>query len=460
MGHVTLTTVSAHRSLLPAVLMASLCAAGTSRAQHVDWRAVFAANLQGTDNLQFVPMNGPAKPIAGFTADLNPSVILSYEAPRWLHELQYTLNFAAVLGDGQQINYTNRLEARTRYEVSELTTATFALRFTQGQLTFFPTPLAGVPAAAWAPGTFVFVTGEVAQGVNTRLSERLAFTENLVVTLHKPVVAEPVRPEVLGAGLQMALQYTDDPDAFNVNFGSQFGATGEVDCVDGGCGPDRVCRVAPLPRRCVVPDTPPLTPTRRAEIEARANPPLLANRLGVGYRRDFNNGFNGNIDIGVQQAMRLSDGGGQNFQPVGRLALAFQEEGYAAQIGVNHGAQLAVELGGLVMATNVDLGGGFPLDRQTRNFNVQMQLGYQRGTPFDATYLILPGFHVAAFDTALVYRPEKWLPNLQMALRYSFRIQFTEDQAGGPVVEETLIAIRNGVMVNIGFEYPERKPAQ
>lgn len=451
--------MAAHRPLLLTVLVASLCAAGTSSAQNIQWRGIFGANLQGTDNLQFVPMNGATKPIPGFTVDLNPSGILSYETPRWLHELQYTLNLAAVLGDGQQINYANRLELRSRYDVSELTVTTFAVRFTQGELRFFPTPIAGQPAAAWAPGQFVFVTGEIAHGLNHRISERLAFTENVNVNIHRPVVATPPRPEVLGAGLQLALQYADDPDNFNVNFGSQLGMTGEAECVDGGCGPDRVCRVRPLPRRCVVPDTPPLTPTRRAELEATLNPPLLANRLGAGYRHDFKNGFNADLNIGVQQAMRLTDGGGQNWQPVGRLQIAFQEEDIAFQLGFNHGAQLAVELGGLVMATNVDLGGAFPLDRRTRNFMMQVQLGYQRGTPFDATYLLLPGFHVGAFDAGIAYRPERWLPNLQIGIRYSFRVQLTEDQAGGPVVEEDLIAIRNAVMANVGFEFPEKKPA-
>lgn len=451
-------SVSAHRSLLPAVLAASLCAAATSRAQHVELRGTFATNVQGTDNVQFVAINGPtgaAKPTAAFIVDLTPAAIFAYQTPRWLHELQYTLNLASVVGIGQQYNYTNRLEARSRYEVSDLTITNFALRLTQGQTTFFPSIEAGKPVAAFVPGIFTFVTAEVAQGATTRLSERLAVNENLTLNVFRPVDADPPRPAVFGVAFQGALQYADDPDNFNVNFGTQLGLTEDVECTDDAqCGAGRVCAVAT--HHCVVPDT--IAAPYRRLIEAQVNAPVLASRLGAGYRHDFQNGFNADLNLGVQQAMRLTDGGGQNWQPVGRVAVQYQQDDVALQLTLNHGAQLNLDIGGLVMATNADLVAGIPLDPQTRNFALQIQTGYQRGTPFDTFGVLLPGFHVAAADVALAYRPERWLPNLALGIRYQFRVQLTEAQAGVSRVPVDLLAMRHAVVFNVGFEFPEKKP--
>ncbi|MEZ4297277.1 MAG: hypothetical protein R3B70_20100, partial [Polyangiaceae bacterium] len=418
----------------------------------------FAGNVQVTDNIQFVPYNSPdgaQKPRAGVVGELNPAVILSYETPRWLHELQYTLNLATVFGVGDQFNYTNRLELRSRYDVSELTQVNFAIRATQGGVTFFPEPEAGKPVAAFAPGVFTFGTLELAQGVNHRLGEFVVFTEQAQVQVFRPIQADPPRPGVYGGNMQLAIAYNDDPDNYAANLGVQLAATEEIECVnDQQCGAGRVCAVAT--RRCEIAST--TAPALADEIRAQANAPMIANRLGVNYRHDFRNGFNGEVDLGVQQAMRLTDGGGQNWQPVGRLGLRFQEEDINFAITANHGAQLNPNAGGLVMATNVDLVGGVALDRQTRNWVVQLQTGYQRGTPFDTFGALLPGFHVAAADAALTYRPERWLPNFTAALRYQFRVQITEAQPGLAVLED-LIAMRHAVAINVGFEFPEKKPA-
>lgn len=452
-----MASVSAPRSLLPAVLLASFCTSRAAPAQDMQLRGTFAANVQGTDNVQFVPSNGlpgAAKPTPAFIVDLTAAGVFSYETPRWLHELQYTLNLASVIGIGQQYNYTNRLEARSKYDVSDLSVANFAVRLGQGQLTFFPSFEPGKPVAAFAPGTFTFVTAELAEGYNRRLSERVNFNQALALNYFQPVDSDPPRPAVFGGNLQMGLQYADDPDAFNVNFGSQLGVTQDIQCFnDAQCGAGRVCAVAT--NRCVVPET--TAAPLREQIQAQINAPVLASRLGVGYRRDFKNGFTGELDLGVQQAMRLTDGGGQNWQPVGRLGVRYQEEDAALQLTLNHGAQLNIDIGGLVMATNADLVGTVPIDRQTRNFILTIQTGYQRGTPFDTFGVLLPGFHVAAADAALAYRPERWLPNLQAGLRYQFRMQITEAQAGVPVVPVNLIAMRHAVVFNVGFEFPERK---
>ena len=103
------------------------------------------------------------------------------------------------------------------------------------------------------------------------------------------------------------------------------------------------------------------------------------------------------------------------------------------------------------------------------------------GATFDAVIAVEVFEHLAAIDEVLrevrrVLRPggivaivdknagswnarRPWLPNLAVGLRYSFRLQITEDQPGGPVVEQDLIAMRNAVMFNVAFEYPERKQA-
>jgi len=445
------------RSIAAAALVGILCATRAASAQDLQYRGTVNAGIQATDNIQFAPMNpvtGANGPTPGFIGEVTPALILSYETPRWLHELQYTFNFAAVFGVGQQINYTNRLELRSRHDVSPITEATFAVRATQGQQTFFPEPQPGQAARVVLPGTFTFVTAEVAQGINRRLSEDAALTEASTVNVFLPVNPEPPRPVVFGANVQLAAQYNDDPDNYALNLGSQLAITGEIECtLDAQCGAGRVCAVAT--RRCVIPDS--TTAVRRSELEAQINAPQLATRLGGNYRHDFKNGFFSDLDLGVQQVMRLTDGGGQIWQPVGRIGIRYEREEATIALNLNHGTVLDPQVGGLVLADNVDLNGTIPIDRETRYFVLQLQMGYQRGTSLNPFGALLPGFQVFAGDAGLTYRPQRWIPGLQVALRYQFRYQITEPAADGTREEVELHAMRNAVMLNFGFEFLEKR---
>jgi len=433
-------------------------------------RGVFAGGFEWTDNSNFLPMNSPVplgateesapRPRSAFTANLNPSVIGTYETPRSLTELQYTLQFATVLGVGQQVNYTNRLELRHRYDLTDLTVVNFALRGTQGQQTMYPEPQPGAATTLIVPGTFVFGTAEVAENLTSRLSPDVVFTQALGGNIFVPIDAKPARPNVFAANVALALQYNDDPTNYGLTLNSQLAAAGEIECdpwaTVNACGANRTCAVAT--HRCVIDAS--VTEAARKILEARTNPPTLGSRLAVNIRHDFKNGFNGEADLGVQQLMRLTDAGGQNWQPAGRLSIRFAEEDVTAALNFNHGTQLNLDLGGLVLADNVDLVGAVPLDRQTRRFGTQLQLAYQRGTLIDALGNLLPGFQVFGADLALTYRPETLLPNLAFALRYAFRYQITEPAANGNAVSYDLHAMRNAIALNVGFEFPERKPVQ
>lgn len=447
----------------------ALCS-GAAEAQYTTARGVFAGGFEYTDNTNFTAMNAPApqgataaaapKPRPGFTLNLNPAAILSYETPRTLTELQYTLNFATVLGIGNQVNYTNRLELRTRYDVSDLTVTNFIVRATQGQQTLFPEPTPGAATTLIVPGTFTFGTVELAQNANSRLSPDWVLTEQVGANFFYPIQATPPRPSVYAANGALALTYNDDPTFYGATLNSQFVATGDLECdpwaTVNTCGANRTCAVAT--RRCVIDSS--LTEAARKEAEARTNPPMLASRLAFNMRHDFKNGFTGEIDLGVQQAMRITDTGGQNWQPTGRIAVRYAEEDIQAGLTFNHGTQLNVDLGTLVLVDNVDLVAVIPLDRQTRRFVLQTQASYQRGTLIDNFGALKPGFQVVGGDVALAYRPENILPNLFFALRYAIRYQVTEPAANGNAVSYDLLALRNAVGLNVGFEFPERRPAQ
>ena len=433
---------------------------GSARAQYVTARGVFAGAFEWTDNVAFVAMNAPGGgdgPRSGFTAALNPAVIATYERPRSLTEAQYTLNFATLLGVGQQINYTNRLELRHRYDVTDLTVVNFALRGTQGQQTMYPEPQPGAATTLIVPGTFTFATVEVGENLNTRLSPDVVFTQQFGGNIFYPIAADPARANVYAANLALALQYNDDPTNYGLTLNSQLAATGDLECKnDAECGANATCAIAT--HRCVINDTA-AEPTRK-DLENKRNPATLGSRLGVNIRHDFKNGFNGEADLGVQQLMRLSDAGGQNWQPAGRLAIRFAEEDITAGLTFNHGTQLNLDLGGIVLADNVDLVGTYPLDRQTRRWMTQLQVAYQRGTLLDNEGALLPGFQVFGSDLVLTYRPETVVPNLAFALRYSFRYQITEPAANGNAVSYDLHAMRNAVGLTVGFEFPERRPVQ
>jgi hypothetical protein len=452
--------VRPHRSLAAAALVGALCSTRPASAQYVEYRGTIAVGVQATDNVQFAPTNPPAGvagPSPGFVAELNPAVVVSYETPRWSHELQYALNFAALIGIGQQFNYTNRLEARSRYEVSPVTNANFALRATQGQQTFFPDPQPGQAARIVVPGTVVFTNAEIAEGLNRQLSEDATIAQQLTANVFYPVQSTPPRPAVYGVNGQLGFAYNDDPNNYGINLGSQLAVTGEIECVnDGQCGAGRVCAVAT--GRCTL--DPHNTELRNRELAATVNAPQLATRLGGTFRHDFKNGLFSEVDLGVQQVMRLTDGGGQFWQPVGRLGLRYEDDGSGVGLTFNHGTQLDPEVGGLVFADNAELQSAFPIDRRTRNFVLQLQAGYQRGTAIDPVGAVLPGFQLFAGDAALNYRPEqRLLPNFQATLRYQMRYQITEPTPDGTRKLVELMALRNAVMINLGFEFPERKPA-
>ena len=438
-------------------------------AQALGWRSIFGGAFEYTDNSNFVAENAvqPAdrtaanevKKIPAFTLNLNPSLLLSAETLRSMTELQYTLNFATAIGVAKQLNYTNRFELRTRYDISDLTVGNVAIRATQGEQTMFTEPQPGQAVAVVVPGKFGFMTLEAAENFNRRLSEFVVFTQQGGANVFLPTYAIPARPKLFAANMAMAVGYNDDPTNYALNFATAFATTETLQCdpyaTVNPCGANRTCAVAT--RQCVIDDT--ITPIARKALEAKINAPTLGSRLGGNVRHDFKNGFSAELDLGVQQLMRLSDLGGQNWQPAGRIAIRFAEEDVQAGFTFNHGTQLNIELGGLVMGDNVDLVAVTPLDRQTRKWILQMQTGYQRATTIDGLGKLLPAVQVVGGDVAIAYRPEQFvLPNLAFALRYQIRFQITEPNAVGSTANYELYTLRNAVGFTVGFEYPERKP--
>jgi hypothetical protein len=461
--------VRPHRSLAILLAAGALSFSAEARAQYTTLRSVFGGAFEYTDNSNFVALNAvqPAdrtaanevKPRPAFTMNLNPSVIGSLETPRSLTELQYTLNFATAFGIAKQVNYTNRLEVRTRYDLSDITVANVAIRATQGEQNMYPEPQPGQAVQVIIPGKFGFGTLEVAQGINHRISQDVAFTEQGGANLFYPTYALPARPKVFAANFAAALQYNDDPTNYALTFNTQLAATESLPCdpyaTANQCGANRTCAVAT--RTCVIDAD--VTEAARQAIAAKINAPTLGSRLAGNVRHDFKNGFTAELDLGAQQLMRLTDAGGQNWQPAGRIAIRFAEEDLQAGFTFNHGTQLNIDLGAIVLADNVDLVGVVPVDRQTRRWVLQMQAGYQRATLIDGLGKMLPGFQVVGGDVALAYRPENWLPNMAVALRYQIRFQVTEPNAVGSLANYELYTLRNAVGLTVGFELPERKPA-
>ena len=456
------------RPLAFLVVLATILITGHAHAQALSWRSVFGGAFEYTDNSNFVAENpvqpadrtpaNEVKKIPAFTLNLNPSVIGAAETLRSLTELQYTLNFAGAIGVNKQVNYTNRLELRHRYDFSDLTVGNFALRATQGEQTMYPEPQPGQAVAVVIPGKFGFMTGEVAENFTRRISENVVYTEQGGANVFLPTYSIPERPKLFAANMAMALTYNDDPTNYAINLNAAFAATESLPCdpyaTVNPCGANRTCAVAT--RTCVIDAD--ITPIARQALAAKINAPTLGSRLAANLRHDFKNGFTTEIDLGVQQLMRLSDLGGQNWQPAGRLAIRFAEEDYQAGLTFNHGTQLNIEIGALVLADNVDLVAVTPLDRQARRWVLQLQTGYQRATTIDGLGRLQPGFQVFGGDVAIAYRPEDWLPNMAIGVRYQVRFQITEPNAINSTANYDLYTLRNAVGVTIGFEYPERKP--
>ena len=474
--------VRPHRCFTAAALAGTLLVARAADAQDTQYRVQIAAGLQATDNVLFTPMNGAASavcndgnpdndlqncPMFGFVGELNPQLQLTYETPRWLHGLGYNFALAWLIGAGDQVNYENRIEGRSRYDVSEVTTANFVVRFAHGQQTIFPQAQPGVPAAALVPGEFMYFNVEAQQGIAHAINEDSVFLEQLGVQVNRPIqdlgvqregAQNPARPGIFNANLQLSYQHNDprNNNEWALVFGSQLAAFDTYCNVPAECG--NAEEFACIENRCVLlEDT--LAAPRREELIAVTTSPQLLNRLAATLRHDWQNGFFTNIDLGVQHVMRVLDGGGQNAQPIGRLAIRYEREEANMELIYNHGAQINPAVAGIVMADNVDLIGNIPIDRRTRNFVLQLQPGYQRGSVIDEFGELLPGFNLFAGDVALEYRPQRYLPSATVNFRYQFRYQITEPQlARGEA--EALHAMRNTFMINLGYEFPERAPAQ
>ncbi len=464
--------------LVTSALVGGLLCARTASAQDVQYRVQVAANLQATDNVLFTPMNGRASgvcydgnpnndlqncPTAGFVGEVAPGLLLTYETPRWLHSLAYNFNFAAVLGAGNQINYENRLELRSRYDVSELTQTTFVLRAAQGQQTIFPQALPGQPVAALLPGEFMYTNVEAQETLTRLLSEEAALAQQLGIQVFRPIqelgVAregrqDPPRAGLFTANFQLAWQYNDAPKAFALTYGAQLTAFDTYCNLPAECG--NAEEFACVDNRCVVREGE-LAAPRREELVAIATSPQLLNRLAGTFRYDWRNGFNTDFDLGVQQIMRVLDGGGQNWQPVGRIAVGYEREEGQFQLIFNHGSQINTAVGGVVFADNIDLTGNLPLDRQTRTLMLQLQLGYQRGSVIDVAGELLPGFDLFAADVGLEYRPPRYLRGANFNVRYQLRYQITEPPLRSGELE-SLQAMRNTVLFGLGFQFPDRGP--
>lgn len=435
---------------------------------------MFAAGLLATDNVSFAVMDGPdtvGRPAPGVTFQLDPAAVLTYTTPRSVTIFQYQLNFATVLAEQQrqqqqqqQFNFVNRLEVRTAYEVSELTRLNLALRgaYTAQSIYGFGTTDAG--RAQDEAGVGVFVAGttmnlDATEGVNRLLSEDLTFTQQLGANVLIPVNPVTPRPNVFGANNTVGLQDRDGFDTYGVNLGTQLAVIGDIECDnDGQCGVGRICAVAT--HRCEV--DPKNAEGVNAQTRATVNVPQLTNRLVLTERHDFNNGLTSNLEAGVQQLLRLTDGGGQFWQPTGRIGLRYEREEAAVALNLSHGMQLNLDVARIILADIAELTGTIPLDRETRRFVLQLQTSFERGSIIDAAGEVLPGFNLFAADAALNFRPERWLPNYFMTLRYQFRYQINEPgfgpTANGPFIQYETHALRNAVALTVGFEFPERQP--
>lgn len=484
-----LRTIAASSAAVP-ILFAS-----AANAQDRQYQVQIQAGLQVTDNVLFTPMNGPAQAVCddgdpnndgqncatfGLLANLNPNAVFTYETPRWLHALAYNFAFQWNLGGQDQINFEHGIEARSRYDVSELTQTTHALRVQFGQQTFFPQAAPGIVgnAAAFQPQAqeFHYLNLEARQAVTRALGEETGLTGNLAFQTFQPIQdlsinrdeqQQPPRPGLYNANLQLALQHNDAPTEYGVALGSQLAAF-DIHCrVAAECGDAEI--FACVENRCVIKEGQ-LTPAREEEIRAITTSPQLLSRLVGSVRRDWQNGFATDLDLGVQHVMRLSDLGGQNWQPVGRASIRYEREEANLELTYNHGAQINPAVVGVVMADNVDLTGNVPIDRETRDLLLQMQLGFQHGSLIDEFGELSPTFNLIATDVAIEYRPRRWLPAAAISLRYQFRFQITEQLVGGRFggAEEAnaalergpLQAMRNAVLLNFAYQLPDRGPQQ
>ena len=464
-------------------------------AQDRQYQVQIQAGLQVTDNVLFTPMNGPAQATCednnpnndgqncarpGFLANLNPNAVFTYETPRWLHALAYNFALQWNLGGQDQINFEHGIEGRSRYDVSELTQTVHALRVQYGQQTFFPQAAPGIAgnAAAFQPQAqeFQYVNLEVQQGVTRALGEDTGLNGNLTfqtfqpiqdLTINRDAQQQPPRPGIYNANIQLGLQHNDAPTEYGVALGSQLIAFDVYCRVAAECGDAEI--FACVENRCVIKEGQ-LTPTREEEIRAITTSPQLLSRLVGSVRRDWQNGFATDLDLGVMHVMRVVDFGGQNWQPIGRAAIRYDREEANLELTYNHGAQINPAVVGVVVADNVELTGNVPIDRETRDLLFQIQLGYQHGSIVDEFGDLSPTFDLIATDVALEYRPRRWLPSATIALRYQFRYQITQMLVGGgfggaaaanaALESGPLQAMRNAVLLNFGYQFPDRGQQQ
>lgn len=483
------------RTIAAALTAVPILSASAANAQDRQYQVQIQGGLLFTDNILFTPMNGPAQAVCeddnptndgqncatfGFIANLNPNAVFTYETPRWLHTLTYNLAFQWNLGGQDQINFENGIEARSRHDVSEVTQTVHALRFQFGRQTFFPQAAPGIVgnAAAFQPQAqeFHYVNAEVRQGVTRELGEDTGLNGNLTFQTFQPIQdlsirrdeqQLPPRAGVYNTNLQIGLQHNDAPTEYGVALASQLVAFDIYCRVAAECGDAEI--FACVENRCVIKEGQ-LTPMREEEVRAITTSPQLLSRLVGSVRRDWQNGFTTDLDLGVQHVMRVLDLGGQNWQPVGRAAIRYEREEANLQLTYNHGAQINPAVVGVVVADNVELTGNVPIDRETRDLLFQIQLGYQHGSIIDELGELSPTFDLIATDVALAYRPRRWLPAATIALRYQFRYQITQQLVGGrfggaaqaneALQTGPLQAMRNAVLLNFGYQFPDRGQQQ
>lgn len=194
------------RGLAAAALACASGLAAPAEAQHFEGRGSLTAAATYNQTITDTPSS--VSPVAaGPSLSLSPQVALVYETPRTDNILSYafTLNVPFMRGIESSVgpvSYGNRFAYSGRYELSELSSLSFALALNHG-----PAQVLAVAADASQtqldplPASTTYVLGVSAQeGFTRQLSQVLSLTQANAFTLIDPI--DPVRAQSRTFGVQ------------------------------------------------------------------------------------------------------------------------------------------------------------------------------------------------------------------------------------------------------------------
>ncbi len=387
----------------------------------------FALSMGWTDNA----LNGVSQPAPGqpgrfndFFAEVRPSLILSSGSARAVQTVSYAFDSLLYFRLTSTDTYSNQLLWSGYFLPSARTQVLVAASLIQGKLNMFNAQILGTTGiAALATGATGYVGPGLNQQFSLEMTEHWRFSQTLAFQSFLPYDSPTLSKNFI-VDQNFIFDYSWRRDALGirarVNYSLFDQVYGRIDNGDGTFLANAL-----------------ISPRRQQIID----------ELGLRWRHDHGHFWTSELQLGVVQAMRANDGGGQIWQPAGMAAMRYTRPIFNGELSFRHTVQSDAFAGATFAVDQVLLTAALPLGQKSRS-SLGVSGSYSHGRLID----LQSGFatstnHLFVADAGLSTRPVDWLT---LMLRYSLVTQLGDSSAAMPLPTVR----RDVILLSVSGVYP------